>query len=233
MTLIDTIENFSPKTWIIFSLISNIALFLLAISLYLLIDKSCSKDKLQRNDHPISRPDIYLSLLTVLLNSLLMLLAVYLWKLGFLSWQHDNSLATIILETLVIILIMDVLMYVFHFVAHTPFIYKLLHRKHHEHSSTNYLSLFVLHPFETVGFGLMMILLFTSYNFSVYALSLYIAINLIWGTLGHLNREFFPKWADYFFLGTTKFHNQHHLHEQRNFGFYTTIWDRLFGTYKK
>lgn len=232
MTLIAIIENFSPKTWIIFSLISNIALFSLSICLYLFIDKSCRKDKLQQNDHPISRPDIYLSILTVLLNSLLMLLAVYLWKQGFLNWKTDDSLVTITLETLAIIFIMDFLMYVFHFVAHNPFIYKLLHRKHHEHNSTNYLSLFVLHPFETVGFGLMMIMVFASYNFSVYALSLYIAINLIWGTLGHLNREFFPKWADYCFLGSTKFHNQHHLHEQRNFGFYTSIWDRLFGTYK-
>ncbi|WP_255555237.1 sterol desaturase family protein [Flavobacterium sp. NKUCC04_CG] len=232
MNLIAIIENFSTKTWIIFSLISNVFLFLLSISLYVFIDKSCRKNKLQPLDHPINRSDIYLSILTVSLNCLLMLLAVYLWKQGFLNWKTHHSVITTSLETLAIIFIMDFLMYVFHYVAHTPIIYKLLHRKHHEHNSTNYLSLFVLHPFETVGFGLMMIVVFSSYSFSVYALSLYIIINLIWGTLGHLNREFFPKWADYSFLGTTKFHNQHHQYESRNFGFYTSIWDRLFGTYK-
>ncbi|WGQ12550.1 sterol desaturase family protein [Pedobacter gandavensis] len=34
------------------------------------------------------------------------------------------------------------------------------------------------------------------------------------------------------FIGTTAFHNQHHLNERQNFGFYTSIRDRLFGTYK-
>lgn len=232
MNLIDIIENFSTRAWIIFSLVSNIFLFLISITLYVFIDKSCRKNKLQPVDHPITRPDIYLSVITVCLNSLLMLLAVYLWKQGFLTWKTDDSLVTIILETLLIIFIMDFLMYVFHYVAHTRFIYQLLHQKHHEHNSTNYLSLFVLHPFETVGFGLMMIMVFANYEFSAYALSLYITINLLWGTLGHLNREFFPEWADYLFLGTTKFHNQHHLHQSRNFGFYTSIWDRLFRTYK-
>jgi sterol desaturase/sphingolipid hydroxylase (fatty acid hydroxylase superfamily) len=57
-------------------------------------------------------------------------------------------------------------------------------------------------------------------------------LNLIWGTIGHLNREFFPASFDHLFIGTTRFHNQHHLDESKNFGFYTSIWDRVFGTYK-
>lgn len=125
-----------------------------------------------------------------------------------------------------------VVMYIFHCLVHHPFIYKILHRKHHEHKSTNFLSLFVLHPFETLGFGLMMISVFMLYDFSIFSITIYLFINLIWGTIGHLNREFFPKWMEQLFLGTTKFHNQHHLNEQRNFGFYTSIWDRIFGTYK-
>lgn len=66
---------------------------------------------------------------------------------------------------------------------------------------------------------------------NIFSITIYLFINLIWGTVGHLNREFFPKWIEQLFLGTTKFHNQHHLNEQKNFGFYTSIWDRMFGTY--
>jgi sterol desaturase/sphingolipid hydroxylase (fatty acid hydroxylase superfamily) len=107
----------------------------------------------------------------------------------------------------------------------------MLHGKHHEHVSTNFLSLFVLHPFETIGFGLMMIVLLMGYNFSLTAIVTYLTINLIWGTIGHLNRIFSDKF-DRLGIGTTRFHNLHHLDERKNFGFYTSIWDRLFGTYK-
>ena len=90
----------------------------------------------------------------------------------------------------------------------------------------------MLHPLEALGFGLMMIAVFMCYPFSIVSITAYLFINLIWGTIGHLNREFFPKWTDKIFLATTKFHNQHHLDENHNFGFYTSIWDRLFRTFK-
>lgn len=95
------------------------------------------------------------------------------------------------MEVVALIFLMDFCMYLFHYAAHAPSIYKMLHGKHHEHISTNFLSLFVLHPFETIGFGLMMIVLLMCYNFSLTAIVIYLTINLIWGTIGHLNREFF------------------------------------------
>ncbi|WP_343534694.1 sterol desaturase family protein [Pedobacter sp.] len=173
-----------------------------------------------------------MSLFTLMLNIAVMLIGVYLWKLGWITLSEGKTLWVLFIEIIAIILVMDLLMYIFHYLVHHPFIYKVLHRKHHEHVSTNYLSLFVLHPLETLGFGLMMLFVFMWYDFSIFSITIYLFVNLIWGTIGHLNREFFPKWSEKLFLGTTKFHNQHHLNEQRNFGFYTSIWDRLFSTYK-
>lgn len=203
-----------------------------SIGFYIFIDKTCPKKKIQSTDHPFLKSDLYVSLLTLFLNSLVMLIGVYSWKSGWIVLNESKTVLTILIEIAAIILVMDLLMYIFHYLAHHPFIYKILHRKHHEHISTNFLSLFVLHPFETLGFGLMMIFVFMLHEFSVFSITIYLFINLIWGTIGHLNREFFPKWTEQLFLGTTKFHNQHHLNEQKNFGFYTSIWDRMFGTYK-
>jgi sterol desaturase/sphingolipid hydroxylase (fatty acid hydroxylase superfamily) len=31
-------------------------------------------------------------------------------------------------------------------------------------------------------------------------------------------------------IGTSTFHAEHHEHPRYNFGFYTLIWDKLFGT---
>ena len=224
--------QFSWPQWIIFSLVVNIFLYLFSIGLYLFIDKTCRKSALQAQNHPVTKPDFYQSLLTVLCNSLVMLIGVFLWKNGWITVGTHQSSVVIALEVVALLFLMDLLMYFFHYAAHFPFVYKLLHGKHHEHVSTNYLSLFVLHPFETLGFGLMMLVLLIVYDFSVVSISIYLLINLIWGTIGHLNREFFPASFDKFFVGTTRFHNQHHLDETKNFGFYTSIWDRLFGTYK-
>lgn len=224
--------QFSWPQWLIFSLIVNIFLYLFSIGLYIFIEKTCRKSQLQEKNHPVTRSDFYLSLLTIGCNSFVMLLGAFLWKKGWIVPGQTESVIGIIAEVAVLLLLMDFLMYLFHFAAHLPLVYKVLHGKHHEHISTNFLSLFVLHPLETIGFGLMMLVILTGYDFSVISISIYLLLNLIWGTIGHLNREFFPASFDRFFVGTTRFHNQHHLDETKNFGFYTSIWDRLFGTYK-
>lgn len=224
--------QFSWPQWIIFSLIINGFLYLFSIGLYVFIEKTCRKSQLQGKNHPVTRSDFYLSLFTIICNSFVMLLGVFLWKNGWIVLGETQSVVRIIAEVAALLLLMDLLMYFFHYGAHLPFIYKILHRKHHEHVSTNFLSLFVLHPFETIGFGLMMLALLIGYDFSVISISIYLVLNLIWGTIGHLNREFFPASFDRLLVGTTRFHNQHHLDESKNFGFYTSIWDRVFGTYK-
>ncbi len=229
---LDMFWQFSWPQWTVFSLVSNVLLYLFSIGLYLFIDKTCRKSPLQEKDHPVSASDFYLSLFTVACNSLVMLIGAFLWKNGWIVLGSTQSGWGIFAEVLALLLLMDLFMYFFHYAAHLPFVYKMIHGKHHEHVSTNYLSLFVLHPFETIGFGLMMLVLLLCYDFSVISISIYLSINLIWGTIGHLNREFFPASFDRLFVGTTRFHNQHHLDETKNFGFYTSIWDRLFRTYK-
>lgn len=233
MDFIAYFNNFTLWQWLVFSLLSNFLLYLFSIGLYVFIDKTCSKSKIQQQDFPITTSDMLLSLLTVILNAVVMLIAVYFWKMNWITLDESKSIFAIVIEVVCITIAMDFLMFIFHYLAHLPFFYKLLHHKHHEHISTNYLSLFVLHPFETLGFGLMMISVFICYDFSIISISAYLFINIIWGTIGHLNREFFPNWTHKIFLGTTKFHNQHHLNESYNFGFYTSIWDHLFRTYKR
>lgn len=61
-------------------------------------------------------------------------------------------------------------------------------------------------------------------------------MNLISGTLGHLGRALpqprSPKLiACLSYFGGPIFHGRHHSTPHANYGFYTTIWDRLFSTY--
>ena len=65
-------------------------------------------------------------------------------------------------------------------------------------------------------------------------MSIYLALNVAFGTVGHLGVEPLPeswrhsRWLNV--LSTSTFHVQHHGEPDRNYGFYTVIWDRLFRT---
>jgi sterol desaturase/sphingolipid hydroxylase (fatty acid hydroxylase superfamily) len=62
----------------------------------------------------------------------------------------------------------------------------------------------------------------------------YLTLNLAFGLVGHLGVEPFPRaWARWWLarhVGSSTFHAEHHVRQRYNFGFYTLIWDRLFGT---
>ena len=68
-------------------------------------------------------------------------------------------------------------------------------------------------------------------------LSAYLATNLTVGTLGHAGvrlvgtAERTSPWLAW--LDTSLFHTRHHTERECNYGFYTPIWDRLFGTLRK
>lgn len=139
----------------------------------------------------------------------------------------------LLLQILSLILIVDFLMYVFHKIAHNRFLYPFVHKKHHGHIGVNALSLFVLSPFEAIGFGLMLLGILFVYPFHYLAVGTYLTVNVLWGTIGHFHQVGAVSskgWKSW--LGTASFHNRHHLEPEKNFGFYTTLWDRLFKTHK-
>ncbi|TWV97437.1 sterol desaturase family protein [Chitinophaga pinensis] len=116
------------------------------------------------------------------------------------------------------------------------FLYKAVHHLHHEAVDPKPIDLFVLHPVETFGFGSLWLLLLIVYPFNIYAIVIYLTINVIFGLAGHLGIEPLPerilRMPLIKYLGTSTFHHNHHQDIQHNFGFYTSIWDRLFKTYK-
>jgi sterol desaturase/sphingolipid hydroxylase (fatty acid hydroxylase superfamily) len=72
------------------------------------------------------------------------------------------------------------------------------------------------------------------YPFNFCAMILYLTVNVLFGMTGHLGLEPLSKTLRskplLKYIGTSTFHHQHHRDIHHNFGFYTSIWDRLFGT---
>lgn len=233
------LQTLSHLSWIhllLLSLAINIVLFASSVGLYLLVKKFSTQELIQEKEQKLSKGDLKLAILVLVCNSAVFLLGEYLWEHGFIIVSEKETVFTILLQIGVLVGGMDLLMYVFHRIAHLPMFYGLVHAKHHEHSSVNIISLFVLHPIEAIGFGMLFIVLLLLYPFNVWAITAYLTINLIWGTIGHLNQEVLKetrfKQRISKVLCLSVFHNRHHQYPNCNYGFYTLLWDRLFNTYR-
>lgn len=186
--------------------------------------------------HP-TRKDILFCLVTVFINTIITLIGYILWKQNFITLQFDLSLS-IITDLLILFLAMDFLMYIFHLLIHRTFLYKQIHLLHHEAIDPKPIDLFVLHPLETIGFGMLWLILILVCPFNIYAIIIYLSLNVLFGVVGYLGFEpfsmnFLKNTPIIRFLGTSNFHHTHHREPDCNFGFYTNIWDKLFRTYQK
>jgi lathosterol oxidase len=157
----------------------------------------------------------------------------WLWRSGFLVVRRDEGVRAL-LDAGVLLLMMDLGMYASHRLAHLPGIYSLLHSTHHQYARPRPLDLFVLNPLEVLGFGGLWLAVLWLYPSSWLGIVVYLSLNLAFGLIGHLGVEPFPRsWDGHRvlgLLGTSTFHAGHHRDGRGNFGFYTLIWDRLFGT---
>lgn len=217
----------------IFFLTANLLICAGSITLCWMIGWGFSGKRIFDRWEPVRTIEVGAVFLTILLNTGVSVGGWWLWKTGWIE-IHPASLLHGSLDCLVMLIAMDFGMYIFHRIAHSPLIFALLHKFHHRHETTNPLSLFVLHPAEVIGFGVLMVAFLLLYPITVTGLVAYLTLNVLFGTLGHSGVEPFPahlrsvpilKW-----IGTSTFHAEHHEHPGYNFGFYTLIWDKLFGT---
>jgi Delta7-sterol 5-desaturase len=229
---LDWANVLSPWQAIGWLILANIVTFALAVLLGDLATRLFDRRRIVPLPDPVSRKEILYTVAGVLVNTAVTLAGWWLWRDGWLIIRRDTG-ARVLLDFAVLLVLMDFGMYVLHRVAHLPWFFTL-HRLHHEFDRPRALTLFVVHPLETLGFGLLWLAVILLYNSSWLGLSLYLFANLATGTLGHLGVEPFPGWWARVpvvkEVGTSTFHAQHHRDLHHNFGFYTLVWDRLFGT---
>lgn len=174
--------------------------------------------------------------LTVLLNSFVNWLGWWLWQKDWIMVVHCYGWC-VLTDLLFLFLTMDLAMYVLHRVAHHRLLYGWVHALHHRYENPQPISLFVLNPAETLGFGGLWLVLLCLRPVSWWAVIIYLTANLVFGLMGHLGIEPLPKkMAQHFFIKwftTSTFHAHHHQDARVNFGFYTIVWDKLFNTLAK
>ena len=176
----------------------------------------------------ISKSDWSHSLWILLINILVAIPGYLLFYYDIVQFGYDSHFLIILWDVLLLVLLVDGLAYVGHYMAHRVARLKKFHEVHHEHVEFNELSLYVMHPVEAIGLSVVFTLLFIVIEFNIYAVIIFLIFNWLWGVIAH----FMPKDEKKSYLLTNNlFHAVHHRKGETNYGFYTTIWDRLFKTY--
>jgi lathosterol oxidase len=212
-------------------LLENGLLIIVAVTIGFFLDGTLKKISLK-----ISGTEILWTFSTLVFNTIITLAGFLLYKEGIIKMTLETNFFRILLDTLVLILGMDFLMYVFHYLIHNIRFVTRIHHLHHKYEAPTAITLFVLNPIEVLGFGSLWLLLIMVYHSSMPAVFIYLFLNLVMGIIGHLELEVIPaSWSKKIFLrwiANTAFHNDHHKIHNRNYGFYTSFWDKLFGTMK-
>lgn len=182
---------------------------------------------------PLTRTEVGLACSTVLLNTLITALGLWMWRNGWIE-TVSPTFFRVLLDFVVFFVGMDLGMYVLHRLAHHPKIYPWAHLTHHKYENPRPLTLFVLNPLEVLGFGFLWLFAVWVYPATIEGMVVYLTFNVVFGLLGHVGVEPFPlAWIKRPVLkeiSTSTFHAEHHQDAHHNFGFYTLLWDRLFGT---
>lgn len=214
-------------------LVENLVIFALVVVLGNAIARRYRDHRVSAPPEPTTRAEIAVALGNVLLNTAVTLAGLALWRRDIIRFRSDAGLGVLV-DVVVLLAIMDFCMYLLHRVAHTTWLYPIVHRYHHRAVRVRPLTLFALNPIENLAFGTLWLVVVSVYPASWIGMSVYLATNVAFGTIGHLGVEPLPSaWVQRPALrhvAGSSFHAQHHADIRSNFGFYTLVWDRLFGT---
>lgn len=182
---------------------------------------------------PLTKTELAAAAGNVLLNTAITFVGWQLWLRGMIRFRSDTGLM-VVADVFILFITMDLLMYVLHRIAHAPLLFPLLHRFHHRYEQVRPLTLFALNPFENLAFGALWLAVISVYSSSWVGMSAYLALNVAFGAIGHLGVEPVPgelaRTPVLRYIAGSSFHAQHHQDKGHNYGFYTLIWDTLFGT---
>lgn len=143
------------------------------------------------------------------------------------------------LELAIAVVVLDLVVWAQHLATHhVPTLWRL-HRVHHSDRDLDTSSALRFHPLEILFSAVLKLIAVLALGASVGAVILFEIILNASALFNHANMEL-PGWLDRLLrtvLVTPDMHRVHHsvirAEHDRNFGFFLSVWDRLFGTYKE
>lgn len=225
--MLNWFENLSFWQFLAVLAAANVLMYLSSWGVVFLIQRLASRT-LNQQKAQVSPSDYGLSILIVFLNIAVGIPGWWLLKQGLISLVEKPFFPTL-LDLFLIFLYFDFSMYVLHRIMHVGWLYRNFHRRHHDHVDVNGISFYLMNPVEALGFALFLIGFLAIRPFSFHALMIYLFINWLYGTMGHSGITI-QNQALAWCVGDTEFHHVHHSRLVGNYGFYSGLWDRIFGT---
>jgi Delta7-sterol 5-desaturase len=140
-------------------------------------------------------------------------------------------------SVLLMLALHDVYFYWMHRIVHGKRLYARVHKVHHLSHNPTPLAAFAFHPFEALTeFAIFPVVVFLI-PCELSSIATWLVVMTLYNAYGHLGFELYPKNFSTHWLGrwvnTAVAHNMHHKFAKQNYGLYTLVWDRLFGTVDK
>ena len=207
---------------------ANVGMYLASWALVGCLQRVFATRTLNTGRPSITRGEVLLSFLVVLINIGVGVAGWLMWTSGPIVLVEGSALR-VLGDFALIVLFFDVAMYAFHRLMHVGWLFTRIHAAHHRQVDTSGLSFFIMNPMEAVGFGVLLLVFLVARPFSIDAVLLFLALNWAYGTMGHSGlrlRTRFWRWV----VGDSELHHAHHELLAGNYGFFTPIWDRVFGS---
>jgi len=144
--------------------------------------------------------------------------------------------STILYQLVLFILSEDTIFFWTHYLFHTPWLYKNIHKKHHVYKQPTGVTAVLSDPIETIQtqFAFWFMPMFVRET-HIFTLCLWITIRVYQTIIAHSGYNFpyisTQYWLPELMPGAIA-HDFHHQHGKWNYGSFFSIWDRLMGTHR-
>ncbi len=181
--------------------------------------------------------ELTFSISTILVFTLIGIIVVTLYKNNYTTLYtniHDFGWPYFILSLVIMIVLHDTYFYWTHRILHTKWLFKHIHKIHHQSTNPTPLSAYAFHPIEAFIESLIVFPFIMIFPIHVLAFTIFTFIVLVMNVIGHLGYEFLSSdrrnRSPLDMLTSSTHHNLHHQQTKKNFGYYFTFWDKLMNT---
>ncbi len=150
---------------------------------------------------------------------------VYFVRHGVIKLDH-TSLSTVLMGVILLNIWNEIHFFLVHRLMHTKWFMKNVHIIHHRSRIPTIYSVYSFHPLEAILLSTVPLLLDLIIPLSPLAIAIYPFTSIILNLIGHCNyRVWKTEGPSWFRLATS--HNEHHVIGKQNFGFASSILDKL------
>ena len=193
----------------------------------------------KRPQWTVLRHELKWSALNIAITTIVLkYVSMFLVDMGWLTTDSEPTTWYVVLfEFLLFFFVFDLYFYIVHRAMHIEPLYRWIHLTHHRSTAPNPLSSSSMNPVEGAMEGLIIPLFLAAFTVHETSMLFIIPFATLMGLFVHSGHEVAPRWwyrswATKWLL-TPMFHDQHHQYFTCNYGAFTTIWDRVFGTVRK